>query len=236
MLRTCTKYVLGWRSTARNPLTFNLFADVIVLRRFAVAAGGFWEDDIKKFETLDQQTPPPANPILFVGSFHDPVVGRLTKSFPGLPVINRGFGGSTVADVVHYADRIVLNYKPRAIVFYSGDNDIAGGKTPEQVAADFTALLKAIRAELPTVPVIFLPTKPSIQRWSLVEKMRDSNRRIKVLAADDPNLIYADTSTPMLGDDGKPRAELFQADGLHLSEAGYKLWTSIVKPLIEPKP
>ncbi len=199
-----------------------------------VLAADPWEEDIRKFEQADEQTPPPANPILFVGS-STIRLWDVAKWFPDQPVINRGFGGSTVADVVRYVDRIVLKYKPRAIVFYSGDNDIAGGKTPEQVAADFTALLKAIRAAKPTVPVIFLPTKPSIQRWSLVEKMRDSNRRIKTLGDSDPNLIYADTSTPMLGDDGKPRAELFQADGLHLSDAGYKLWTSIVKPLLETK-
>ncbi len=86
------------------------------------------------------------------------------------------------------------------------------------------------------MPIVFLPTKPSIQRWQLVEKMRDSNRRIKQLCESDPHLIYVDTATPLLGDDGKPRAELFQSDGLHLNDAGYKLWTSIVKPLLEPKP
>ncbi len=220
---------LHWQSAALVAMALALGVAPL-----AVAADAF-EEDIRKFEELDRKTPPPANPIVFVGS-STIRLWDVAKWFPDLPVINRGFGGSTVADVVRYVDRIVLNYKPRAIVFYSGDNDIAGGKTPEQVAADFTALLQAIRVELPTVPVVFLPTKPSIQRWNLVEKMRDSNRRIKALTENDPNLIYADTSTSMLGDDGKPRAELFQADGLHLNDSGYKLWTSIVKPLIEPKP
>ena len=203
-------------------------------RSLALAAEP-WEEDIQKFEQSDRQQPPPDHPIVFVGS-STIRLWDLAKSFPDLPAINRGFGGSTVADVVRYVDRIVLRYKPRAIVFYSGDNDIAGGKTPEQVAADFAALHKAIRAELPDVPIVFLPTKPSIQRWQLVEKMRDSNRRIKQLCESDPHLIYVDTATPLLGDDGKPRAELFQSDGLHLNDAGYKLWTSIVKPLLEPKP
>ena len=199
----------------------------------AAVAADAWEAEIRNFEELDRQSPPPANPILFVGS-SSIRLWDVDRSFPGLPVLNRGFGGSTVADVVRYADRIVMNYKPRVIVFYSGDNDIAGGRAPEQVSADFAALLKAVRAELPDTRVVFLPTKPSI-RAGPGRKIRDSNRRIQALTKDDPLLIYADTAAPLLGDDGQPRAELYQADGLHLNEKGYELWTAIVKPLIEKR-
>ncbi len=203
--------------------------------RCQLSAAEPWAEDIERFEQADKQNPPPDHPIVFVGS-SSIRLWDLKKWFPDLPVVNRGFGGSTVADVVRYADRIVTNYRPRAIVFYSGDNDLAGGKSPEQVADDFAALLKAIRAAQPEVPVVFLPTKPSPLRWQLVDKQRDANRRIKQLCESDPHLIYADTATPLLGEDGKPRAELFQADGLHLNEAGYKLWTAIVLPLLAPKP
>jgi lysophospholipase L1-like esterase len=223
----------GWIAVLALAAWLGLPAAVRTAR--AVDAADPWEGEISAFERLDRQTPPPAEPILFVGSssirFWD-----LKKSFPDLPAINRGFGGSTVADVLRNVDRLVLKYKPPVIVFYSGDNDIAGGKTPEQVSADFAALLKRIRAELPQTRVIFLPTKPSNLRWKLVEKMRDSNARIKALAADDPLLIYVDVATPLLGADGKPRAELFRLDGLHLNDEGYELWTSIVKPYLEPKP
>src|SRR6516164_10408221 len=95
-----------------------------------------WEKDIAAFERRDRDKPPPKNAVLFVGS-SSIRLWDLPKSFAGVEVINRGFGGSHLADVVHFAPRIVLPYEPRLIVLYAGDNDIAAGKTPERVHADF---------------------------------------------------------------------------------------------------
>jgi lysophospholipase L1-like esterase len=188
-----------------------------------------WEKSIAAFEQQDKDKPPPKNGIVFVGS-SSIRLWNLAKSFPDLPALNRGFGGSELADVAHFAPRIVLKYEPRLIVLYAGDNDIGGGKAPQRVAADFQAFTRLVHDKLPKTWIIFVSIKPSLYRWNLIDKIRKANALIEAQCKKDERLRYLDVATPMLGDDGKPRRELFQGDGLHLNEKGYALWAERLKP------
>ena len=133
-------------------------------------------------------------------------------------------------DVVARADRIVLPYKPRVVVMYAGDNDIAKGTTPEQVAQHFEQFVAKLEKALPETKIVYVAIKPSIKRWNLIDKVRDANSRIRKVCDSKRQLEFVDIDPPMLGDDGQPRPELFAKDGLHLSDDGYKLWTSLVQP------
>ncbi len=188
-----------------------------------------WEPNIRKFEEQDRRQMPPAGGILFVGS--SSIVGwDLDKCFPGLPVINRGFGGSQIADSVHFADRIILPYRPKVVVLYAGDNDVAHGKSPRQVLADYRQFVAKVRGALPDTRIVFIAIKPSIRRWHLVGQMREANRLIQSLTEQDERLVFVDVDGPMIGPDGKPRPELFKPDGLHLNAEGYELWSNLVLP------
>lgn len=188
-----------------------------------------WEPRIRQFEEMDRKNPPPSRGIVFVGS--SSIVGwDLKKFFPDLPVINRGFGGSQLADAVDFADRIVLPYQPKIVVLYAGDNDIASGKSPEQVAADYDAFVTKVHQALPKTKIIYITIKPSIARWKLFDKMRRANALIRARADKDDRLVVIDVEKSMLGPDGMPRPDLLQKDGLHLNDAGYKIWSDLVRP------
>lgn len=197
-----------------------------------IAKSAKWEKDIAAFEAADQKQPPPKGGIVFVGS-SSIVRWDVTKSFSGLPVINRGFGGSQIEDSTHFAERIVFPYEPTAIVFYAGDNDINTGKTAETVAADFDKFLKKVRSKLTDTQVYFIAIKPSPARWKFLETQRDANARIRKLCEQDHAAEFIDIVTPMLGNDGKPHAELFVKDELHMSEAGYVVWNDVLRPKLQ---
>jgi lysophospholipase L1-like esterase len=191
-----------------------------------------WESAIAAFEKQEKDKPLPPEPIIFVGS-SSIRLWDLGKSFPGLPVVNRGFGGSHLADSVRFAPRILLKQKPRTIVVYAGDNDLAAGKSPEKVFGDFQELVRVVKAELPRTKILYLAIKPSPKRWALEEKVRKVNALIAEACKKDRHLVFVDVFTPMLGPDGKPKAELFRDDNLHMNAKGYELWTSLVKPLLK---
>jgi lysophospholipase L1-like esterase len=190
-----------------------------------------FESDIAAFEAWDRQNSHARDAVLFVGS-SSIRMWPTAESFPNLPVINRGFGGSHISDVNHFAERIVLKYSPRLIVFYAGDNDIESGKSPQQVFDDFRTFYKLVRDRLPRTRIIYLPIKPSIARWPKWSQMQDVNARVAQLSRSDGRIIYVDTATPMLGDDGSPNGQLFLDDGLHLNERGYALWTKTLQPAL----
>lgn len=196
----------------------------------ARGANAPFEKEIEAFESADAKQPPPKNAVLFVGSSSIRLWTTLADDFPGIAVINRGFGGSEIADSTRYADRIVIPYHPRRIILYAGDNDLAKGKSPQQVADDFEAFVKKVRSALPDVPISYISIKPSLLRWKLVDKIRQANRLIRQYAAGQQNVDYIDVFAPMLAPDGSPRKELFRPDGLHLNRQGYELWTSILRP------
>jgi len=190
-----------------------------------------FESDIAAFEAWDRQNSFPREAVLFVGS-SSIRMWPTAEAFPNLPIINRGFGGSHISDVNYFAGRIVLKYSPRLIVFYAGDNDIEAGKSPQQVFDDFQTFAKLVHDHLPNTRIVYLPIKPSIARWLKWPKMQAVNSDVAQLWRDHERIIYVDTATPMLDSDGKPRAELFLDDGLHLNADGYALWSETIGPAL----
>jgi len=192
-----------------------------------------WEKSIAKFEESDQKNPPPKNGILFIGSSSIRGWKTLAQDFPDLPVYNRGFGGSQIADSVLFADRIVIPYQPRQIVMFAGSNDVNAGKTSEQVLADFIEFDRVVRAKLPKTRISWIAITPCFKRWSQVDKVKKANRLVRAYCEQRSHLDYINTADHMLAPDGMPRPDIFVADGLHLNAKGYAIWTKIVRPFLK---
>jgi lysophospholipase L1-like esterase len=193
-----------------------------------------WEKDIAAFEAKDKASPPPQNEIVFVGS-STIRMWKTAEAFPDLNVINRGFGGSEIADSVHYAERIILPYQPRIVVVFAGGNDINSGKTPEKVADDFKALVAKIHAALPKAKIYYLSLFPNVKRRTQDEKCVKVNELIQAFTKTDERLGYVDTASKMRAADGGPRPELLRDDGLHMNDEGYKIWNEIVGAVLRKK-
>jgi lysophospholipase L1-like esterase len=187
--------------------------------------------EIKAFTEWDSKNAFPSESVLFVGS-SSARMWRTRESFPDLPIVNRGFGGSHISDVIYYAEQVVLPYKPRVIVFYAGDNDIAGGKSVRRVAEDYRRFVGLVHASLPTTRIVFITIKPSGQRWPLWPEMNEANTLIQGFCEQDDRLFFVDLATPLLGADGKPKSNLFLSDQLHLNPQGYAIWTKALRPIL----
>src|SRR5215216_2021219 len=174
------------RSTVTLLAVIGLLAATGVLSRQLAAQNGpdRWEPAIKAFEEADRVSPPPRNGIVFIGA-SSIVRWNLKESFPelGAQAINRGFGGSLAPDSTRYADRIVIPYKPRMVVFYAGDNDVEANHTPEQIAGDFTAFERKVHAALPATEIVFISIKPSIRRWPWIDQIRGANTLVRQYCA-----------------------------------------------------
>lgn len=189
-----------------------------------------FQAEIESFERQDRIAPPPPGAVLFLGSSTLRLWSSLAQDFPELAVVNRGFGGSQIEDSIRYAPRIVLPLKPKILVFYAGENDLAAGQSPQQVCADFQRLVADVQAALPVTRIVFISLKPSPCRTKWLAAMRQVNAAIQDWIRRDPRLEYIDVFTPMLDKSGVPRAELFTADRLHMNAAGYALWARILGP------
>jgi lysophospholipase L1-like esterase len=200
------------------------------LRTATFARQDKWAKEMAAFEEQDKKDPAFGG-IVFVGS-SSIRLWDLEKSFPEMPVLNRGFGGSEIPDAVSHADLLVIRHKPRTVIFYAGDNDIANGHSPQQVFDDYKAFVTKVRAALPETRIAFIGIKPSLQRWALIDKIRAANALVRTFAETDDHLGYIDVDGPMLGWDEKPRKELFVADGLHMTPKGYEVWTALVRPFL----
>lgn len=193
---------------------------------------GVWEGEIKAFEASDRTNPPPKHGLLFTGSSTIRRWTTLAKDYPNEPVIDRGVGGSEIVDITHFADRIVFPYEPGMIFFRCGGNDIADGKSPEQVFADYKEFVATVRTKLPDIDIVFISWSPTIARWGLRDKEKVFNKLVREYSVDAPHLKYCDATDIALGPDGKPRMDLFVADGLHFNAAGYKLLAERVRPFL----
>lgn len=218
-----------------------LFYSFFLLFFFPVALPGFaqkpdnpliWEKEISAFEKKDSIEMPAKGGIVFTGSSSIRGWRTLKEDYPDRHVLNRGFGGSRIGDATFYFDQLIGKYEPEQVVLYSGDNDVASGKTPEMVFEKFKELAGKMKEELPQAELLFISIKPSMARWEMYEDMEETNRKIKRYAFWHRNVKFVDISTAMLGEDGKPKPELFLGDGLHMTPEGYELWKEIVAPCL----
>jgi lysophospholipase L1-like esterase len=215
---------------------FFLYGLLLICATFARAATNQfakWEAEIQKFESADRAQMPPTNAVLFVGSSSIRMWTNLPQAFPNVKTIRRGFGGSQMADATHFADRIVIPYKPRQVFVYEGDNDLAAGKSPEQVVNDFKEFVAKVHKALPKTKISYISVKPSPSREKLRDKALAVNGAIKKLAHWNSRIEYIDVWNPMLGEDGKPRPDIFVADKLHMNAKGYEIWREVISRKID---
>ena len=205
------------------------------LARAVPSAQVRWQASMAAFAAADRERLPAADGVLFVGSSTIRLWSHLAQDFRQLPVvINRGFGGSTMADCQYFVKQLVLQYKPRQVLVYAGDNDLAEGRTPAQVLESFKGFVQAVRRELPETRLAYISIKPSPLRASLMPQIREANTLLSAYVRTLPNAAYVDTFSAMLDANGAPRADLFRADRLHMTDAGYALWQSIISAYVLP--
>ena len=192
-----------------------------------------FDKEIEAMLLADTTNAPVLGGVVFTGSSSIRAWKTLARDMEGIPVVNRGFGGSQMSDLNRHAKRIVVPLRPRVVVVYEGDNDLAGGKDVGGVMDEFRRFVDGMQAALPATRIVFLAVKPSPSRRSLLEKQQEFNRRLKELVAGNPRLGFVDVATPMLDANGEPREELFLADRLHLKPSGYDVWTRLVRPVVQ---
>ena len=191
-----------------------------------------WQAEITDLVAGDAAHPPPQHAVLFVGSSSIRMWTTLAEDFPGVPTINRGFGGSRIADSTYFADRIIAPCHPNLIIMYAGDNDIAEGRTAQQVIDDFKAFVARARRDLPHVAIAYVSIKPSVARAAMWPQMRAANGDIARWARTQKDVTFVDVTTKMLDARGQPRPELLREDGLHMQPAGYAIWIEALKPVL----
>lgn len=194
----------------------------------------FW-NDIQAFAKKDSAQLPPKNAILFVGSSSFTKWTDVQAYFPGYTIINRGFGGSTLKDVIRYAYDVILPYAPKQVVVYCGENDLAGDPTltGADVAQRFETLFGMIRQNLPSATIDFISLKPSPSRQALFPAFQKANMLIKAFLEKQPNAHFIDVYAPMLDASGSPRKDIFIEDRLHMNATGYKIWQRVLLPYLK---
>jgi lysophospholipase L1-like esterase len=196
-----------------------------------------WRASLDTFANDDREQRPGSGGVLFVGSSTIRLWSQLAQDFSQSPaIINRGFGGSTMRDCNALVHELVIQYRPKEVVVYAGDNDLAEGRTPAEVLNSFAGFVGRVQAELPDARIAFISIKPSPARLTLLDRIREANALIADYIQTVQGVRYIDIFTPMLAADGSPRAELFRGDRLHLNDAGYRLWQSVIATDLVARP
>jgi lysophospholipase L1-like esterase len=201
---------------------------------FAQQRPPFYQE-IEAFKKADSLQMPVKNGILFVGSSSFTMWKDLEKTYQKYQAMNRGFGGSNLANAIYYADDIIFPYQPRQIIIYSGENDIAEGATPDVAFDRFKLLFSLIRKKMPNVAISFISIKPSLSREKLMPQMLYTNELIKRFLSAQANTSFIDVYHLMLQDNGKPMSDIFIKDNLHMNKKGYDIWTKTITPYLIPQ-
>ena len=203
---------------------------------FNMATNSFAQPFLKEvnyFKKLDSITPPPTKPILFIGSSSFTKWVDVKNYFPGYTILNRAFGGSSLPDVIYFAEEVIFKYNPKQIVIYCGENDVAANATAEKVFERFKTLHTLIRTKLPKVSIVFVSLKPSPSREKFWPVMIEANGMIKQFAKTHRKTYFVDIYQSMFNSDGIVMTDIFLSDNLHMNKKGYEIWQPILAPYLK---
>ena len=201
----------------------------------SVAPSKDWSADMERFAVADAAKSSVPDSVLFVGSSSIRLWKTLAEDYPEIASVNRGFGGSHISDCIANFDRLVLPHKPRLVVFYAGTNDIASGKSPEDVAAHFREFCRLLHEVRPDAKIAFISIQFAPARWEMRGKMALTNAYVAAFCAADPRRTFVDSNAVTMTPDGQPRPELYVDDQLHMNPAGYAIWAKMMAPVVEAK-
>jgi lysophospholipase L1-like esterase len=212
---------------------FLLFSFFFVSTLLAQQCPPFW-NDILSFKQKDSTQFPAKNAILFIGSSSFTKWTDVQDYFPGYNIINRGFGGSTLKDVIRYSYDVLLPYQPKQVIIYCGENDLASSANVQatDVVQRFKTLYGMIRQNLPHVVIDYVSMKPSPSRKHLFPKMKEANKQIKAFLQKDKKAGFINVYDAMLDATGNPKKEIFLEDQLHMNASGYAIWKKILLPYL----
>lgn len=212
--------------------TINLFTVAFLLLLNITVEAQPFANEIAAFKKQDSTNMPPKDAILFVGSSSFRMWTNMQNDFQDFAIINRGFGGSALPDVIRYADHIIFPYLSKQIVIYCGENDIASSDTVTgiMVRDRFKTLFELIRKKMPDVPVVFISIKPSPSRWVMKDRMIEANELIRKYLKKQKRTKYISVWKAMLGEDGNPMPDIFIGDNLHMNAKGYAIWQKLIEP------
>ncbi len=191
--------------------------------------------ELMAFEAKEAANPPPKNPIVFTGSSSFRLWTNVTSDFPGLGIVNTGFGGSQLSDVREHFERLILKYQPRQVLIYCGGNDLNAKKPVAEVVGDLKAVVERIHRELPKTQVTYVSIALNPARWTQRGLILQANAEIQRFMSADPRRRFVDITQVMLGADGAPKPDIFVADKLHMNRKGYELWIPVIRPALRPK-
>jgi len=193
-----------------------------------------FESSILEFEEEDKINGYQREAIVFTGSSSIRMWKTLAEDLAPIPVVNRGFGGSTIPQVMYYADRIIMPHQPKIIVFYCGENDLSNDESePELALKSFKKFNKYLKKNLPVTKIFFIAIKPSIRRWNYWPKLNEANKKIEKYINKKDNYYFVDVAAKMLDENGIVLQDIFIKDNLHMNAKGYEIWTNMLKPLLE---
>ena len=200
---------------------------------FAQPAPPFF-NDIQRFNRADSLKFPPAGANLFIGSSSFTLWHGIEDYFPGKKIINRGFGGSSLPDLIRYRYDIIYPYAPKQIIMYCGENDIASSDTiqPQTVANRFFELYRLIRQKYPDIPFVYVSMKPSPSREKMMPRMLEANRQIEHFLSKEKNTRFVDVYHAMLQPNGKPKTDIWLDDKLHMNPQGYIIWQGLLRDIL----
>ena len=192
-----------------------------------------WKDDVDRLISIDHGFQDGDDLFLFTGSSSIVMWKNIRDQFPDNKIINNGFGGSQMHELLYFLEELVINYKPAKVFIYEGDNDISEGRTTNNIMKSTKKITRIIKHKLPGTKIYYISPKPSIARWELKEQYISLNTRLNKYALKNKGVFFIDVWNPMLTEDGSLNSELFISDGLHMNQKGYEIWSKAVKPFVE---
>ena len=200
---------------------------------FSVFAQNRFEKEILAYEKQDSIAMPAKGMKLFIGSSSFRLWKNFDADMKGMNAFNRGFGGSTLIEALHYFDRMVAKYQPSWVFMYEGDNDLTSGTSPEVIASQFEEFSARLAKQVPGAKLVFVSARPSLSREANKAKQQDLNQRIAAISAKKKGHYVIDMHSPFYNADGTLMQDIFVADRLHLNEKGYVIFAKQIQNFIQ---